>query len=739
MLEFTCDCGRRLKVSEDLAGWQTQCPGCQQLIPVPSPNAPAAPAGVPKRAAAELPWKGIAIGAACVDVIAIIIAAMSRGGSKAPDEDTERTISKLKKQLADRDHDLESMTAQGDPAKLAERARAAEGERDRVKSQMEVLQRQLDDTRVRLARLEKGGAPPAPSATDSPEPKSNVPSPPSPAPGGATDFTEQCAPFVVLVNSDRDFGGGFFISPDGLVVTSYRAIAQSEMRNVTYVEGKGDGRMRINAEAEVAAVDMKHDLALLKINVRKLVPCGVLEEWERVVREQEVVVLTNPVPGTRSIDHTLITGKVVALDNMINGIAHLQTTVPLNQANSGVPLFNRDGKIIGLTTLRGDGAGVGSLAVPVVHIKGLMEGRETTFAVRGTLKNWELKNASRGSAPGEPVKEHPTGIGVGGVITRLHVDEELDRIVGLDVENGHVAVMSIKQRKILRTIPVGRDAVDMQMTVNPDVAWVANAESRLFIKMNLEEGRIFDRIEAVRFGRAVATRNHIWTYGPSSQIVALKDKVGVQNPLKFGALTYDKRRDRLIGLVTNWDPMKLVEFDPDKLGPQLKDISEIQAGGPQHPRFKELEGLVKGLDAQWKTWSVPPRYEDWAPTGWSFSLMTDGSTRVLLNRFALKRDKMDAVLARFPLVPIPETASTPMIEALQKWGRVLDNFQAVSPDGRWMSTGRHIYNSETGNVQLEIPVPSPDSRFSADSKILYVYDLSARAIVPIEVEAKAKK
>jgi len=155
MLEFSCDCGRRLKVSNDLAGWQTQCPGCQKLIPVPLPNAPVAAAAAPKPAA-EFPWKGIAIGASCVAAIAIIIAVMSGGGSKAPDEDTDRTITKLKKQLADRDHEIESMTAErtqhGDPAKLVERARAAESDRDRVRAQMEVIQRQLDDHRARLAR-----------------------------------------------------------------------------------------------------------------------------------------------------------------------------------------------------------------------------------------------------------------------------------------------------------------------------------------------------------------------------------------------------------------------------------------------------------------------------------------------------------------------------------------------------------------------------------------------------------
>ncbi|HZL72452.1 MAG TPA: serine protease, partial [Planctomycetota bacterium] len=557
----------------------------------------------------------------------------------------------------------------------------------------------------------------------------------NPAPPAlAGDVAEKCAPAVVLVTSDTDSGGGCFVAADGLVLTTHRAIAKSEVRTVTYIEGQGDARLRIVAEAEVVAVDLKHDLALLKIQVRKLVPFVTLGD-ARPAAGDDVALFTNPVPGTRSIDHVQVRGKVVSLEAMVDGVAHIQTTLPLGQANAGVPVFNKNGDVIGASTLRGEGAAAGSVAIPVAHLRALIDGRETTFAIKGTFRDWTTKNAGGTPGSGPAPKEHPTGIGVGGVITRLHLDEERDRIIGLDVDSNCVIVMSLSKRKIERKIPTAMDAVDLQMTVNPDVAWVAHAETKHFLKMDVSDGRIFDRIDGVRFGRFVPTRNHLWAYGPTSHIVTLKDKSVVPNPLKLAALTYDRRKDRLIGLASNWETLKLVEFDPDKLAPLLREIGEIKKAGATHPKWRELDKMMSDLESQWTMWSVPPRYEEWAPTGWMFSLLTDCTTRVILNRFSLKRGNMDMVLMRYPLIPVPETASKEMMNALKRFGR-LDNFQDISPDGKWLSTGRHILNAETGDVKVEFAVPTPDSKFSGNSKILYVYDLTERAIVPIEVEPK---
>src|SRR5688572_13687486 len=147
MLQFTCGCGQALKVSDDLAGWKTKCPGCKQLISVPGPDDEPAEEIMVERTAAQVPWKGIAIGASAVAVIAIIVAIASAGGGSAPREDAEGETSRLKRKIKDLEKEVDEMTvarvAAPDAAKLTERAKSAEAERDRLKRDLETAHRQL--------------------------------------------------------------------------------------------------------------------------------------------------------------------------------------------------------------------------------------------------------------------------------------------------------------------------------------------------------------------------------------------------------------------------------------------------------------------------------------------------------------------------------------------------------------------------------------------------------------------
>ncbi|HZL71058.1 MAG TPA: trypsin-like peptidase domain-containing protein [Planctomycetota bacterium] len=737
MLEFTCDCGRKLKVSNELAGWQTQCPGCQRLVAVPSPEAQER-AAEPK-AEFTMPWKGIAIGASSVAVILLLILVMSSGGSRPSVEADEAAVARLKKELEESRRQVDALSAlKGDLSKANARAKLAEEERDRLRAELVAMTEKANDL--------KGASPPeAKGADEGAAPSGNRPSSSS----GPTDsdytvlepeqILERLAGAVVLVTSNRDSGGGFFIQPDGLVVTSYRAVAQSDARTVTYVTGKGEDRARVEAPADVVAIDVKNDLALLKISVPKLVPTVTLEESLAVGGGTEVVALGNPVPGTRSIDHSVIRGKVVDIYAPDRGKKYIETSIPLNTANIGVPIFSLVGRVIGVSTMGGDPSAVAAFAVPSAFVRILVNGRETDFAVRGSVREWEAKRGGKGEASPEaqPPKEHPTGIGVGGVLVRLHLDEERDRMVALDAENACVTVMTLSTRKIARTIPTGPEPADIQWTMNPDVAWVSHPGTRLFLKIDLAEGKVYDRVDwGTRYTRFAATRNHLWTFGEQSHLLPMKDKAPVASPVKFAALTYDRRRDRMIGVVTSWEAPKLVDFAPDKVGPALKEAADIAAGGG---RPKELPKLVKALEEQFKTWPMPPGFEDRMPADREIFLKTDGLNRVTLDRFALKLQKMDAVTASFLIPPLPKVGSTPMIAALKRFAH-LDQVKAISPDGRWAATGRHVFSLEKGGgLHLEFPVASPDAVFSADSKTVWIYDLGARAAVPLEVEPKETK
>ena len=165
-------------------------------------------------------------------------------------------------------------------------------------------------------------------------------------------------------------GSGFVIDQQGHVVTNYHVIEGA--RNV-YVNFSSDDRLR----AEVVGTDPSTDLALLKIdaNQRALTPLR-LGNSEAVQVGDEVVAIGNPFGLTRTVTR----GIVSALHRQIGSPGGftidkvIQTDAAINKGNSGGPLFNAEGEVIGVNTQIATGGttegnvGIG-FAVPVNTVK----------------------------------------------------------------------------------------------------------------------------------------------------------------------------------------------------------------------------------------------------------------------------------------------------------------------------------------------------------------------------------
>jgi S1-C subfamily serine protease len=748
MIEFICECGQKLKVSNDLAGWSTQCTGCKELVSVPSPEDPAqvqAKAKEPVRPAMEIPWKGIAIGASSVAVIAILVAVFS-GGSKAPDEDLAFTLTKLKNQVADQDREISSLKAerskQPDAAKLEQRARQAETERDKLRAQLDEAFRQLRNART------SEPAPPIPAPSEpaakaaEPEPKPKADS--SNQEPGRTDYSdaevmERCAGAVVFVGSDRGSGGGFFVTQDGLTVTNYKTVAGSLACKVIYVSGAGADRVVKEAEARVVAVDAKNDLALLKADVPRLVTCAQLQTGWGVSVEQELLLIENPPQGTKSVQHGMNKGGVIALDHVVEGFKFIQTAIPMSSANMGVPLFNRAAKVVGMTTQRGEASTLAATVLPVTYVVAFLEGRETTFALGMPLKEWEEQPKTGGTTA--TLAADPDDIKVEGMISRFILDEENDRFVCLDIEKNGVAVVSLSKKKTLRTIPTGANPTELQATGNPMSYWASHVGGRNIVKVNVEEGRVYDRVDIPGpFRRFAASQNHVWAFGNEvSYMVPLGrgDKKAVPTSDRISSLGYDRRRDRLIGILSGWSNWRMVEIEnPDKLGRLFKEIHEIRSGGKDHPRYKELEDLEKEGKALMKVWPAPPETSEWFQGGYTHSIVIDGSPLVYINRSVIKATKLDSIVATFNPPPFRGRGLSAVSEDSLAKVALFDRIQSGSPDGRWVATGKHIWSTETFSVHKELPCLTPTSAFSGDSKKLYYFDPGKRAIVKLDVESK---
>jgi serine protease Do len=161
-------------------------------------------------------------------------------------------------------------------------------------------------------------------------------------------------------------GSGFVISRDGLIVTNYHV-----------VEGASSVRVHLGDRdytAEVKGTDPATDIALLKIDAGRELRYLDLGDSDRVRVGDWVMVIGNPL----NLDKTVTTGVVSAKGRSI-GISNdasfenfIQTDAAINFGNSGGPLINMRGEVVGIATAINWGAENIGFAVPVNTLRQIL-------------------------------------------------------------------------------------------------------------------------------------------------------------------------------------------------------------------------------------------------------------------------------------------------------------------------------------------------------------------------------
>lgn len=136
-------------------------------------------------------------------------------------------------------------------------------------------------------------------------------------------------------------GSGFIIDPSGFIVTNNHVIP-SDSITVTLADG-------ITMPARVVGRDPKTDLALLKVNPRKPLPAAKFGNSDTAEVGDWVIAIGDPF----GIGSTVTAGIVSARNRNINSGDYddfIQTDAPINRGNSGGPLFDMDGNVIGINS-----------------------------------------------------------------------------------------------------------------------------------------------------------------------------------------------------------------------------------------------------------------------------------------------------------------------------------------------------------------------------------------------------
>ena len=163
----------------------------------------------------------------------------------------------------------------------------------------------------------------------------------------------KCVDSVVAIvatsASGSSSGSGFILSQDGYILTNYHVVENATNLTVT----TGDGAEH---PAVPVGFDDRNDIALIRIDAQDL-PCVTLGSSNDLIVGDQVVAIGNPLGELTS---TLTVGYISAKERDVTTdgtvINMLQTDAAINAGNSGGPLFNMKGEVIGIITAKYSGS-----------------------------------------------------------------------------------------------------------------------------------------------------------------------------------------------------------------------------------------------------------------------------------------------------------------------------------------------------------------------------------------------
>ena len=229
-----------------------------------------------------------------------------------------------------------------------------------------------------------------------------------------TETVEKARDATVLVAQDGSgFGSGVVISPDGLAITNYHVIHGAKLLRIFFYDPE-DLNYYL---ADIVGIDPVADLALIKINVpEEKLPLTFLNIGVEYTIAEEVTAIGHPMglqwtvtKGT--LNHLERPGKITPYVNI------LQHSAIINRGNSGGPLINEDGEIIGINTYilspKGQWTGVAyAIRSDTVH-KSVEQIKETGTVIYSAMKlgvrnmnEWFINTVAKNN----PDRKLPTNI-----------------------------------------------------------------------------------------------------------------------------------------------------------------------------------------------------------------------------------------------------------------------------------------------------------------------------------------
>jgi len=359
----------------------------------------------------------------------------------------------------------------------------------------------------------------------------------------------------------QSLGSGFIISEDGYVVTNNHVIDGADEINVRMLD-------RTEYAAEVIGTDERSDLALLKIEAKNL-PAVEFGESDSLQVGEWVLAIGSPF----GLDYSVSAGIVSAIGRSIpsgengNYVPFIQTDVAINPGNSGGPLFDLEGRVVGVNsqiyTTSGGSVGL-SFSIPAALAKDVIAQLKDSGEVKRGWLGVGIQNVDKDLAESfgldKPVgalithveEDSPAdngGVIAGDVIIAfddvdIEASDELPAVVGLVKPGTTVDVIVVRdqKRKKLRVTVGTLDGEEVDNKITEDGS--QNEEIGLKVqaipdeyanRWGLSEGVIIVSVSpSSPAAKARLRRGDVITAIGNKAITSLADYVDVVKALPYG-------------------------------------------------------------------------------------------------------------------------------------------------------------------------------------------------------------
>ena len=537
---------------------------------------------------------------------------------------------------------------------------------------------------------------------------------------------------IVILTDLGSAGSGFLCTPEGLAVTNYHVIAGSS--ELTLKMQKRDAREKVEiVGARIVAVDTKNDLAFIKMPA---VPDTVAVEGKypalpirrEVVRSGENVFAVGS-PGLQNVllEYTVTKGIISNPRRDIQGQPLMQTSCPVNPGNSGGPLCDSSGNVVGVVVSKGRFAEAVTFAIPTAQLLNLFaSARQKPYAVPevGGLAAWEKEH--------DPVAHMrrrvqaalaKRSIELPGLPTELVRAASGSTVYVVMGASGTVQEWDLAQRKVVNTYRFNGQIT--ACAAYGQHVLVCDGQNRELHRLSRNGLKLIDKTPTraafeylLPLGGA---SDYYLAYSEDAPPTLLSRNVWGRDlkqqipfvgfPESFGAASNGR------SLVLTGVPGKTtLSFSIVSLPVGIQNYATLYSYR-QRPNIspRTISIFEQRLKAAVKRYSVASQASGLVlPT-----TLLCGHDRLISGRLVVRLGLRPRAEGLFE--PSPYTRSNkPALRERRPFFMMMDSIVSVSANGRYAASGLGIYDVATRKLLKMLPLPSLMHIFSADGKHIYL-------------------